>query len=130
MKVRFEWKLAVALGVLSLMGGRASADSFSNYRDVSIQYVRGIDFGTGDVVRAEGWDLSIKPCNCNVERLILHNDLQRGSGWHFTAASKTATVPAAEPATGLFVGLGLAVMGLMRRRRKKPFENTVWENLG
>ena len=37
---------------------------------------------------------------------------------------------AAEPATGLFVGLGLAVMGLMRRRRKKPFQNTVWEKLG
>jgi hypothetical protein len=38
--------------------------------------------------------------------------------------------PAAEPATGLFLGLGLAVVGLMRRRKKKPFENTVWENLG
>ena len=38
--------------------------------------------------------------------------------------------PAAEPATGLLVGLGLAVVGLMRRRRKKPFEKTVWENLG
>ena len=43
----------------------------------------------------------------------------------------TATVtPAAEPATGLFVGLGLAVFGLMRRRRKKPLENAVWEKLG
>jgi hypothetical protein len=39
-------------------------------------------------------------------------------------------VGAAEPATGLFLGLGLAVMGLMRRRKKKPFENTVWEKLG
>lgn len=39
-------------------------------------------------------------------------------------------VGAAEPATGLLVGLGLAVVGLMRRRKKKPFENTVWENLG
>jgi hypothetical protein len=40
------------------------------------------------------------------------------------------SVGAAEPATGLLVGLGLAVVGLMRRRKKKPFENTVWENLG
>jgi hypothetical protein len=40
------------------------------------------------------------------------------------------TVDAAEPATGLFVGLGLAVFGLMRRRRKKPLENAVWEKLG
>jgi hypothetical protein len=39
-------------------------------------------------------------------------------------------VGAAEPATGLLVGLGLAVVGLTRRRKKKPFENTVWENLG
>jgi hypothetical protein len=37
--------------------------------------------------------------------------------------------PAAEPATGLFVGLGLAVLGLMRRRRKKPLDNSVWEKL-
>jgi hypothetical protein len=37
---------------------------------------------------------------------------------------------AAEPATGLFLGLGLAVVGLMRRRKKKPFVNTVWEKLG
>jgi hypothetical protein len=42
----------------------------------------------------------------------------------------TETVAAAEPATGLFVGLGLAVFGLMRRRRKKPLENAVWEKLG
>jgi hypothetical protein len=42
----------------------------------------------------------------------------------------TETVDAAEPATGLFVGLGLAVFGLMRRRRKKPLENAVWEKLG
>jgi hypothetical protein len=39
-------------------------------------------------------------------------------------------VGAAEPATGLFVGLGLGVFGLMRRRRKKPLENAVWEKLG
>jgi len=40
------------------------------------------------------------------------------------------TVGAAEPATGLFVGLGLAVVALMRRRRKKSLDNTVWEKLG
>jgi MYXO-CTERM domain-containing protein len=38
--------------------------------------------------------------------------------------------PATEPATGLFVGLGLAVVALMRRRRKKSLDNTVWEKLG
>jgi hypothetical protein len=37
---------------------------------------------------------------------------------------------AAEPATGLLVGLGLAVAGLMRRRRKKVVDPAVWENLG
>jgi uncharacterized protein (TIGR03382 family) len=40
------------------------------------------------------------------------------------------TVGATEPATGLFVGLGLAVVALMRRRRKKSLNNTVWEKLG
>jgi hypothetical protein len=38
-------------------------------------------------------------------------------------------VTTAEPATGLLVGLSLAIAGLMRRRKKKPLESTVWENL-
>jgi hypothetical protein len=42
----------------------------------------------------------------------------------------TETVATAEPATGLLVGLGLAVAGLIRRRRKKPIDSTVWEHLG
>jgi hypothetical protein len=50
-------------------------------------------------------------------------------GQDFTIGTAIVT-PAAEPATGLFVGLGLAVFGLMRRRRKKPLENAVWEKLG
>jgi hypothetical protein len=40
-----------------------------------------------------------------------------------------STVAATEPATGLLVGLGLAVAGLMRRRRRKPVDSTVWETL-
>jgi len=36
----------------------------------------------------------------------------------------------AEPATGVLVGLGLAVVSLIRRRRKKLVDPTVWENLG
>lgn len=39
-------------------------------------------------------------------------------------------VSTAEPATGLLVGLGLAVVGLMRRRRKKLVDPVVWEKLG
>lgn len=40
------------------------------------------------------------------------------------------TAAAAEPATGLLVGLGLAAAGLMRRRTRKPVDNTVWHSLG
>lgn len=36
---------------------------------------------------------------------------------------------AAEPASGLLVGLGLAVAGLVSRRKKKPVDTTVWESL-
>jgi hypothetical protein len=39
-------------------------------------------------------------------------------------------VATAEPATGLLVGLGLALAGLMRRGRKKPADCSVWESLG
>ncbi len=53
------------------------------------------------------------------------------SGQDFTEGTAiVSAVPAAEPATGLLVGLGLAVAGLMRRRKKKLVNPTVWENLG
>jgi hypothetical protein len=43
----------------------------------------------------------------------------------------TAVITAtAEPATGLLVGVGLAVAGLISRRRKKLVSPAVWENLG
>jgi hypothetical protein len=42
----------------------------------------------------------------------------------------TGLVATTEPATGLLLGLGLAVAGLMRRRRKKTVDATVWESLG
>lgn len=64
---------------------------------------------------------------------IYSTDLFFGCASHCGEDFKIGTAiiaPAAEPATGLLVGLGLAVVGLMRRRRKKPFEKTVWENLG
>jgi hypothetical protein len=50
----------------------------------------------------------------------------------FSEAGKLADAPfvAAEPATGLLLGVGLAMASLMGRRKKKPTDNTVWESLG
>ena len=42
----------------------------------------------------------------------------------------TDPVTTAEPATGLLVGLSLAVAGLMRRRKKMPLDKAHWEQLG
>ena len=110
-----------------MLGGAMSADSVSTYQGNTINASKGIDFG---VPTGHGWERGINPCNCNLDGRFVRKDLEKGSGWSFTAGSHTLTVPAAEPATGLFVGLGLAVFGLMRRRRKKPLENAVWEKLG
>lgn len=41
----------------------------------------------------------------------------------------TASVAATEPATALLVGVGLAAVGLMRRK-KKTLDTSGWENLG
>lgn len=40
------------------------------------------------------------------------------------------TTPAAEPATGILVGLGLAAAGFMRRRTRKPLIDATWHSLG
>lgn len=37
---------------------------------------------------------------------------------------------ATEPATGILVALGLMCAGLLRPRKKRPKDPTVWENLG
>lgn len=42
----------------------------------------------------------------------------------------TQAVPSIEPATALLVGVGLAVVGLMRRRKKTSLDTSNWENLG
>jgi hypothetical protein len=42
----------------------------------------------------------------------------------------TDSAAVAEPATGLLLSIGLAFAGLMRRRKKKVAEDTVWESLG
>jgi hypothetical protein len=42
----------------------------------------------------------------------------------------TESVGATEPTTALLVGLGLAAMGLMRRRKKTRPDTAEWENLG
>ena len=130
MKIRLELKIVLGVVFLLMLGGTALADSVWTYQGDAIKHPRGIDFGLGGVPPGNGWDQAANPCNCRVNGGVVVNDFRKASGWRFTAGSYTLTFPAAEPATGLLVGLGLAVVGLMRRRRKKPFENTVWENLG
>jgi hypothetical protein len=130
MKITFELKIVLGVVFLLMLGGTASADSVWTYQGDTINYSRGIDFGPGGVPAGNGWDQGINPCNCSVDTAIVRDDFRKATGWSFTAGAYTLTFPATEPATGLFLGLGLAVVGLMRRRRKKPFENTVWENLG
>jgi hypothetical protein len=130
MKIRFELKVVLGIVFLLMLGGKASADSVWTYQGDTINHSRGIDFDPGGVPAGNGWNQGINPCNCSVNSANVRDDFQKATGWSFTAGPYTITFPAAEPATGLFLGLGLAVVGLMRRRRKKPFENTVWENLG
>lgn len=48
----------------------------------------------------------------------------------FQSSLVGGTTVAAEPATGLLVGLGLAAAGIMRQRARKPVDNTVWYSLG
>jgi len=127
MKIRFELKIVLGM-LLALMLGRATlADRVPSYQGKTISDARGMDFGAPP---AGGSDRGINPCNCSLDGSFVRKDLEKATGWSFTAGSHTVAVPAAEPATGLFVGLGLAVFGLMRRRKKKPLQNAVWENLG
>lgn len=130
MKLTFEVKIVLGMVFTLMLGGVTLADSVSTYHGNTVNTVsnaRDMDFG---VPTGNGWDRGINPCNCNLDGSFARKDFEKGNGWSFAAGSYTVTVPAAEPATGLFVGLGLAVFGLMRRRKKKPLENTVWENLG
>jgi hypothetical protein len=127
MKIRFELKIVLGMVFTLMVGGAVLADSVSTDQGKTISGARGLDFG---VPSGHGWDRDTNPCNCSLDGSFVSKDLEKGAGWSFTAGSYAVTLPAAEPATGLFVGLGLAVFGLMRRRKKKPLENTVWENLG
>jgi len=127
MKIRFELKIVLGMLFALMLGGATFADDVSIYQGKTVNDARGMDFGAPPV---DGSDQGIKPCSCSLDGSFVRKDLEKGTGWSFTAGSYTVAVPAAEPATGLFVGLGLAVFGLMRRRKKKPLENTVWENLG
>jgi hypothetical protein len=127
MNIRFELKIVLGMLVALMLGGATLADSVSTYQGNAASDTRGTDFG---VPSALGWDRGSNPCNCSLDGSFVPKDVEKGTGWSFTAGSHTVAVPAAEPATGLFVGLGLAVFGLMRRRKKKPLENAVWENLG
>jgi len=128
--VKFQWKIVLGMVFLLAFGGRAAADSVWTYQSDAIGHSRSIDFGSDAVFAGNAWDQGINPCNCTVNGAVVRDDFRKAAGWRFTAGSYSITFPAAEPATGLFLGLGLAVVGLMRRRRKKPFANTVWENLG
>jgi len=127
MKTRFQLKIALGMVFALMLGGATLADSVSTYQGNAVSDTRGTDFG---VPSGHGWDRGFNPCNCSQNGSFVRKDLEKGTGWSFTAGSHTVAVPAAEPATGLFVGIGLAVFGLMRRRKKKPLENAVWENLG
>jgi hypothetical protein len=127
MNIRFEFKIVLGLVFMLMLGGATFADRVSTYQANTVGYATGIDFAAP---AGTSWDSGINPCNCNLDGSFVRKDFEKRSGWSFTAGSYTVTVPAAEPATGLFVGLGLAVFGLMRRRRKKPLENAVWEKLG
>jgi hypothetical protein len=127
MNIRFEPKIVLGMVFALMVGGVTLADSVSTYQGNAVSDTRGTDFG---VPGAHGWDRGTNPCNCSLDGSFVRKDVEKGTGRSFTAGSHTVAVPAAEPATGLFVGLGLAVFGLMRRRKKKPLENTVWENLG
>jgi hypothetical protein len=127
MNIRFELKIVLGMLFALMLGGATLADSVSTYQGNAASDARGTDFG---VPSAHGWDRGSNPCNCSLDGSFVRKDVEKGTGWSFTAGSHTVAVPATEPATGLFVGLGLAVFGLMRRRKKKPLENAVWENLG
>ena len=127
MKIRFELKMVLGLLVALMVGGVTLADSVSTDQGDTVSAAKAMEFG---VPAGHGANKGIDPCNCPLNGSFLRKDLEKGTGWSFTAGSHAVAVPAAEPATGLFVGLGLAVFGLMRRRKKKPLENAVWENLG
>jgi hypothetical protein len=127
MNIRFELKIVLSVVFALMLGGGTLADSVSASQGNAVSDTRGTDFG---VPSGHGWDRAANPCNCSLDGSFVRKDVEKGTGWSFTAGSHTVAVPAAEPATGLFVGLGLAVFGLMRRRKKKPLENAVWENLG
>jgi hypothetical protein len=127
MNIRFALKIVLGMVFTLVLAGAVLADSVSTYQVKTINDSRSIDFV---VPTGHGWDRAINPCNCNPDGSFVPKDFEKSTDWSFTAGSYTVTVPAAEPATGLFVGLGLAVFGLMRRRKKKPLENAVWEKLG
>jgi hypothetical protein len=127
MNIKFELKIVLGMLLALMVGGATLADSVSTYQGNAVGDARGVDFS---VPSGHGWDRGINSCNCSLDGSFVRQDLEKGAGWSFIVGSYAVTLPAAEPATGLFVGLGLAVFGLMRRRKKKPLENTVWENLG
>jgi hypothetical protein len=130
MREQIKLKIAVGTAWLLMLGGTVLADSVSTFQTNAVNDSKGVNFVQGGVPRENGSDQAINPCNCNPDGTVVRNDLGKATPRTFTAGSFTLTIPATEPTTGLFLGLGLAVVGLMRRRRKKPFEKTVWENLG
>jgi hypothetical protein len=127
MNIRFELKIVLGMFFALMLGGATLADSVSTYRANTVNDTRATDFV---VPAGQAGDKDVNSCNCALNGGFSRKDLEKGTGWSFTAGSYSVAIPAAEPATGLFVGLGLAVFGLMRRRKRKPLENAVWENLG
>ena len=134
----FKWDITT--GVLSDFQVTASGPWSSGMFSPTLVTADGTHINFIDLVDAAGNTFQFNPGNHGGAIPPLpaipgtyHTDMWFGCvshcGQDFTTGTAIITATA-EPATGLLVGLGLAVATLIRRRRKKLVDPTVWENLG